>query len=124
MLGVKGSIPPFSYIRFKPIPDEPSLYISGDTVYTADVERALTELKPDIAIMAAGTATLDISRPILMPMDELLRFVRTAPGIAVANHLEALNHCPTTREQLKQALKNNNLLSKVHIPYDGDVLTF
>ena len=109
---------------FLQLPDEPSVYISGDTVYTADVERALSELKPDIAIMAAGTATLDISRPILMPMDELLRFVRTAPGIVVANHLEALNHCPTTREQLKKALKNKNLLSKVHIPNDGDVLTF
>ncbi|BBO77070.1 hypothetical protein DSCW_44870 [Desulfosarcina widdelii] len=109
---------------FLQFPGEPSIYISGDTVYTADVERALTELKPDIAIMAAGTATLDISKPILMAMDELLQFVRTAPGIVIANHLEALNHCPTTREQLKQALKNNNLLSKAHIPNDGDVLTF
>jgi hypothetical protein len=109
---------------FLHLPDEPSIYISGDTVYTADVERALTELKPDIAVMAAGTATLDVSKPILMPMGELLQFIHTAPGIVVANHLEALNHCPTTRAQLKQALKNNNLLSKVHIPNDGDVLTF
>jgi hypothetical protein len=65
-----------------------------------------------------------VGKPILMPMDELLRFVRTAPGIVVANHLEALNHCSTTRGQLKKELKNNKLLSKVHIPYDGDVLTF
>ena len=109
---------------FLRLPDEPSIYISGDTVYTPDVERALKELKPDIAVMAAGTATLDISTPILMPMEELLRFVRRAPGKVVANHLEALNHCPTTREQLKQELHNNDLLSKVSIPNDGDVLTF
>jgi L-ascorbate metabolism protein UlaG (beta-lactamase superfamily) len=64
---------------FLQLSDEPSLYISGDTVYTADVERALTELKPDIAIMAAGTATLDVSRPILMPMDELLRLTFDTP---------------------------------------------
>jgi len=109
---------------FLQLPDEPSIYISGDTVYTAAVERALSELKPDIAIMAAGTATLDVSKPILMPMDELLRFVRAAPGIVVANHLEALNHCPTTRKQLKRDLKNNGLHSKVYIPNDGDALTF
>ena len=106
------------------LPGEPSLYISGDTVYTSEVERALRELQPDIAVMAAGTATLDISTPILMVMDELLQFVRQAPGKVVANHLEALNHCPTTREQLKQELENNGLLSKVSIPNDGEVVGF
>jgi L-ascorbate metabolism protein UlaG (beta-lactamase superfamily) len=109
---------------FLRLPDEPSIYISGDTVYTPDVERALRELKPDIAVMAAGTATLDISTPILMPMDELLQFVRSAPGKVVANHLEALNHCPTTRDLIKQELESNGLLSKVSIPNDGDVITF
>ncbi len=106
------------------LPNDPSIYISVDTVYTPDVERALIELKPDIAVMASGTATLDISKPILMSMDELIQFVRTAPGKVVANHLEALNHCPTTRKQLKQNLEKNGLLSKVYIPNDGDVLTF
>jgi L-ascorbate metabolism protein UlaG (beta-lactamase superfamily) len=109
---------------FLSLPDEPSLYISGDTVYTTDVERALTELKPDIAVMASGTATLDISKPILMTIDEMLQFVCKAPGKVIANHLEALNHCPTTREGLKKELENNGLLSKVHIPNDGDVMAF
>lgn len=106
------------------LPDEPSIYISGDTIYTSDVERALKELKPDIAVMASGTATLDISKPILMSMDELIQFVRNSPGKVVANHLEALNHCPTTRSQLKQGLEESGLLSKVYVPDDGDILTF
>ena len=106
------------------LPDEPSIYISGDTVYTPDVERALKELKPDISVMASGTATLDISKPILMTMDELIQFVRAAPGKVVANHLEALNHCPTTCKQLKDELESKGLLSKVYIPNNGDVLTF
>ena len=105
------------------LPGEPSIYISGDTVYTEDVDRALTELQPDIAVMAAGTATLDISEPILMTVDELLKFTRNAPGKVIANHLEALNHCPTTRDQLRNALEVNKLLSKVHIPLDGEVIT-
>ncbi len=109
---------------FLRLPGEPSLYISGDTVFTSDVERVLSELKPDVALVAAGTATLDVGKPILMPMDELLKFVCAAPGVVVANHLDALNHCPTTRKQLKEALKNNGLLPKVHIPEDGDVIFF
>jgi L-ascorbate metabolism protein UlaG (beta-lactamase superfamily) len=144
MLGPKGSLPPFARIRFKSLknplvdlppntdsvldkvtkPDEPSIHISGDTVYTPEVDRALRELKPDIAVMAAGTATLDITAPILMTMDELLQFTRNAPRKVIANHLEALNHCPTTRKQLKQELESKGLLSKVVIPNDGNAVTF
>ncbi len=51
------------YIKLK---GEPSIYISGDTVYTDDVERALTEFKPDIAVVASGSASLDLGGPILM----------------------------------------------------------
>ena len=103
--------------------DEPSIYISGETVYTDDVERALTEFKPDIAVVAAGSAGLDLGGPILMPMDEILTFIRTAPGKVIANHLEALNHCPVTRLQLKQELEKNDLSAKTFIPDDGETLT-
>ena len=105
------------------LPDEPSIYISGDTVYTADVERALTEFKPDIAVVAAGSASLDVGGPILMPLEEIITFVKTAPNKVIANHLEALNHCPTSRSQLKQELEKNALLSKTLIPNDGETLT-
>ncbi len=43
---------------FLELPDEPSIYIAGDTVYTKDIHRALVELKPDITIVAAGSASL------------------------------------------------------------------
>jgi L-ascorbate metabolism protein UlaG (beta-lactamase superfamily) len=106
------------------LPHEPSIYISGDTVYTEDVERALTELKPDIAVVASGSASLDIGGPILMPLKEILTFIQTAPNKVLANHLEALNHCPTSRLQLKQELEKHGLLSKTFIPNDGESLAF
>ncbi len=109
---------------FLELPDEPSIYISGDTVYTKDVEKALTELKPDIAVMAAGSASLDVGGYILMPMEELITFAKNAPGKIIANHLEALNHCPTKRAQLRDVLKSNGIAEKVFIPDDGEVLTF
>ena len=105
------------------LPDEPSIYISGDTVYTDDVDRALNEFKPDIAVVAAGSASLDVSKPILMTIEEIMTFIRTAPNKVIANHLEALNHCPVTRSQLKQILEHNGLLSKTFIPTDGETLT-
>jgi len=93
------------------------------TVYTKEVEQALTELKPDISVVAAGSASLDVGGPILMPLEEIVTFVRAAPGKVIANHLEALNHCPTTRSQLRQTLENNGLSSKTFIPDDGETLT-
>jgi L-ascorbate metabolism protein UlaG (beta-lactamase superfamily) len=107
------------YLR---LPGEPSLYISGDTVYTEDVEHAFGELKPDIAVVAAGSARLDVGRPILMTMPEILTFVDKAPGNVIANHLEALNHCPTTRIRLKKELDRRDLSAKVWIPQDGETL--
>lgn len=107
---------------FLQLSGEPSIYIGGDTVYTGAVEKTLTELKPDIAVMAAGSATLDVGGPILMPLEEIVTFVRTAPGNVIANHLEALNHCPTSRSQLKQRLEKEGLLSKTFIPDDGEVI--
>jgi L-ascorbate metabolism protein UlaG (beta-lactamase superfamily) len=105
------------------LPGEPSIYISGDTVLTKEVERALKEFQPDIAVVAAGSASLDVGSPILMSLEEILSFIRSAPHRVIANHLEALNHCPTTRPQLRQALEDSDLLSRTHIPEDGETLT-
>ena len=102
------------------LPNEPSIYISADTIYTADVAKVFTNLKPDIAVVAAGSARLDFGKPLLMTMDDILKFVENAPHKVFANHLEALNHCPTTRKQLKEELVKKNLLKKVFIPNDGE----
>ena len=105
------------------LPDEPSIYISGDTVYTDDVVRVLTELKPHIAVVASGGASMDIGGPILMSLDEIAAFIEKAPHKVIANHLEALNHCPITRSVLKRELEKHNLLSKTIIPDDGETIS-
>lgn len=106
-------------IRF---PGEPSLYISGDTVLTEDVRRVLVEERPDVAVVAAGRARLDVGQPLLMNEQDLLEFVELAPGKVVANHMEALNHCPVTREQLRVLLHQRGWTEKVLIPEDGECL--
>lgn len=102
------------------LPKQPSIYLSSDTVYTEDVEKVLTEYNPDISVVACGTAQLDLFQPLLMRMNDIVRFVKAAPGKVICNHLEAVNHCPTTREQLRQILEKEQLLNKVWIPVDGE----
>jgi L-ascorbate metabolism protein UlaG (beta-lactamase superfamily) len=104
------------------LPNEPSLYISGDTVLTPVVRKVLTELQPDIAVLAVGSASLDLGRPILMPLSEMLTFVRLAPGRVIATRMEAVNHCPVTRSQFREALAKAGLSDKIHIPVDGEII--
>ncbi|WP_028116844.1 MBL fold metallo-hydrolase [Ferrimonas senticii] len=106
------------------LPNEPSLYISGDTVLTSEVRRALLELKPDITVVAAGQAQMDVGQPLLMPTAEVLEFIELSPGKVIANHMEALNHCPVRRDDLRQALTVKGLSDKVLIPADGETLVF
>jgi L-ascorbate metabolism protein UlaG (beta-lactamase superfamily) len=106
------------------LPNEKTIYMSSDTVYTPDVHKVLTEWQPAMAVVAAGSAQLDIFQPLLMHMDDIMKFVKNAPHKVLANHLEAVNHCPTTRVALRQTLLANQLADKVFIPADGESIVF
>lgn len=106
------------------LPNEKSIYLSADTIYTDDVHRVLTELKPDVAVVACGTAQLDIFQPLLMRMDDILKFLKNAPNQVIANHLEAVNHCPTTRKQLEVEVSKIGHSDKVFIPNDGESIVY
>ena len=105
----------------EPVADK-TIYLSGDTVMTQTVRHVLKDLRPDISILNAGTAALDIGRPILMPLHEQLDFIRCAPGIVIAVHLDAFNHCLTSRDMLIDAVVKEGLSHKVLIPQDGELL--
>ncbi|QGK72605.1 MBL fold metallo-hydrolase [Flavobacterium sp. SLB02] len=106
------------------LPNQKSIYISSDTVFTEHVQKVLVKFKPEIAVVACGTARLDIGQPLLMRVNDILKFVALAPQYVLANHLEALNHCPTKRSELRLALEQNNLLDKVSIPEDGEIVSY
>ena len=104
------------------LPNKKSIYLSSDTIYTGSVDKVLNTYKPDIGVVACGTAQFDLFKPLLMTMEDIIRFVKHSPGNVIANHLEAVNHCPTTRKQLRTELKNHGLLDKVFIPNDGETI--
>ena len=97
---------------FIQLPNEKTIYLSADTIYTENVDKVLKQYKPDINVVACGTAQLDIFKPLLMTMDDIITFTKNSSGIVIANHLEAVNHCPTTRTQLANELEKQGLLEK------------
>ena len=101
------------------LPDEPSIYWASDTILTDVVAKVLVNKTPDLSVIPCGSAQLDSYEPILMTEEDILRFVNLNFGITICNHLEALNHCPTSRKALKEALQTKKLNDKVWIPEDG-----
>ncbi len=105
-------------------PGEPSLYLTGDSILTDNVLDAIERLKPDVVVAPAGNATLGFGGDILFSPDELVTLAHAAPGRVVLNHLEALDHCPVTREELRQHMAAEGLADRVHVPADGERLSF
>lgn len=105
-------------------PDEPSLYVVGDSVLTDAVLDAIDRLQPDVILAPAGAANMGLGGDILFSLDELVELARRAPGEIVFNHLEALDHCPTTRAGLAARLAAEGLEEHTLIPADGEELVF
>lgn len=102
--------------------DEPSVYLTGDAILTESVLDAVERLQPEVIVAPAGAANFGLG-DILFSVDELEALVRRAPNVVVLNHLEALDHCPTSREALRERMRRAGLLPRVRIPEDGDVVS-
>jgi L-ascorbate metabolism protein UlaG (beta-lactamase superfamily) len=105
-------------------PGEPSVYLTGDTILTESVLEAVARLRPDVVVAPAGAANMGLGGNILLSVDELVELVRRAPDRVVLNHLEALDHCPTTRADLRARLDAEGLGDRVYVPEDGELLSF
>src|SRR5437879_9610180 len=94
---------------------EPRLYIAGDTIWCAEVRDALKKHDPEVIVVNAGAARFLEGDPITMTSDDVLRVAdAAAQADVIAVHMEAINHCLLTREQLRA-----RTLDRVRIPADG-----
>ena len=105
---------------FIELPGEPTVYIAGDTLLTDAVRGCITGRRPDVAVVPGGGARFDAGGEILMDGEDVLELARLTGGRVLANHLEALDHCPTTREGLRTAALRAGLEHKLLIPADGE----
>lgn len=106
-------------------PDEPSLYLAGDTIWCPEVEATLQNWQPEICILFGGEARFRHGGPITMGVGDICR-VAEFPGVkaVVVLHMEAYDHCGLSRHSLHQALRERGLADRVFVPSDGQSLTF
>lgn len=105
-------------------PGEPSLYLTSDAVLTDHLLKTLDRLKPEIIVAPAGAANFGLGPDLLFSVNELVTLTKRVQSKMVFNHLEAIDHCPTTREELKQRMNEEGLSERVSIPKDGETLFF
>lgn len=105
---------------FIELPGEPTVYLAGDTLLTDAVRGCITDRRPDLAVIPAGGARFDAGGEILMDGRDALEVVRLTAGRVLVNHLEALDHCPTTREAVLAAAREAGLAHKLLVPADGE----
>jgi len=107
------------------VPGEPSVYVAGDTVWHQGVVAALNDYKPDLVVLNTGEATWVGGDAIIMGAKDVLRVHETLPTAQIiAVHMEALNHCVVTREQVRGLAAEHGIADLVHVPADGEKMVF
>jgi len=106
------------------LPGEPSVYVAGDTVLTPRIREFVARHQPQVNVVPAGGARFDIGGDIIMGVDEVIEFTRIARGVVIANHLEAISHCPTSRADLTLAAVRAGVSDRLLVPADGQTLAF
>jgi L-ascorbate metabolism protein UlaG (beta-lactamase superfamily) len=91
------------------------LYIVSDSVWCDEVAAALARWRPRVAVVNSGAARFIGSGPISMTAADVREVARRVPE-TVAVHLEAMNHCPLTRAELRAAVPG------ALVPEDGETL--
>jgi L-ascorbate metabolism protein UlaG (beta-lactamase superfamily) len=106
-------------------PDEPTLYVAGDTVWNGHVEDSLAAYRPDVVVLNCGDAQVPGLGAIIMDQHDLAKVARAAPqATIIASHLEAVNHCVLSRADLRRFLDAQGLQVRVQVPEDGETLVF
>jgi L-ascorbate metabolism protein UlaG (beta-lactamase superfamily) len=105
---------------------EPSVYWVGDSIWCERVASAIEAFRPGIIITHSGGAILPGIEPIIMDESQTLAVVNASPNSTiVAVHMEALDHCPVTREALRRMAEEASIPpSRLMIPKDGESMIF
>lgn len=105
-------------------PDEPTLYWIGDSIWCEEVGQALEKYQPDVIVSHSGGAELRDSGPIIMNAAQTITVCEAAPSaVVIATHLEALDHCKTSRKFLQLAAEESGIdLDRLLIPADGELV--
>lgn len=103
-----------------------TVYLIGDTVWNADVNKAINRYQPQVLIMNTGSArTLAFPNDsIIMGPEDVQKAREMLPNaLLIAVHMDAINHMAVYRKDLQAFVKAHEI-KNVAIPADGETVKF
>lgn len=107
-------------------PNERTTYVMGDTVWTPRVDKTIFDYHPDLIVMNTGYAkSLLFNDGIIMGTEDVGHAAKLAPDADIITvHMDAINHCTVSRSNMREYVKSAKLRKRVHVPNDGEKITF
>ena len=104
--------------------NEPTIYLTSDTVFYPEIEKTIATHQPDIAITNSGGAQMGGPEAlIILNTEQTVQIAKLMPqGKIIPVHLEALDHCLVTRQSLQQAADEAGVGHQFIIPADGEIM--
>ena len=100
----------------------PTVFIIGDCLWDEDIQKAIELYQPEIIVANTGGASWGGAK-ILMDENSVVELAKFAPkATIVAVHMEALDHCTTTREMVAKKAKEEGV--RILTPKDGEIMRF
>jgi len=121
--GFVGKMMAHGYGYYIQLPGEQSLYVTGDTILTKAIESFVTRKQPGTIVLPAGGANFDLGGEIIMGLSDAVEIGKIAKGRVIANHLEALDHCPVTRESILSEVRGRGWEHRFFVPDDGESIS-
>lgn len=109
----------------------PRILWTGDVLLTDEIKAEILRHQPDIIIAHTGGARLPIDAEgnvskLVMDAEDAIEIAKLAPeATVIAIHMESLDHCPVTRDELREKAAAAGISAdRLLIPADGDLLSF
>jgi L-ascorbate metabolism protein UlaG (beta-lactamase superfamily) len=100
---------------------EPTVFVTGDTIWCEEVEEFLRRYTPDVVILYAGAAQFLVGGRITMSICDARKIASALPvAQMIAVHMEAYNHCLLSRAELRRSSEKHGFSNRLRIPADGE----
>ncbi|MCM1302051.1 MAG: MBL fold metallo-hydrolase [Alistipes senegalensis] len=107
----------------------PTLYVMGDCCWDDTIRNAVERFSPDCMVVNCGGAIIPVYSgyfgSIITNENEMAEIMKECTGVGkfIAVHMDAIDHCQTTRAILRNEIEHRNLdMNRLIIPQDGEVV--
>lgn len=110
-------------------PEEPTVYITGDTIYNTQIKENIIMYQPEILLINAGSPKFLMSNQIVMNIMDIEETLKVNPALTfIIVHLDTYNHCMETREDVRTYFtpeKQSELgVKHFFVPEDNEHISF